>query len=362
MPARKIKVLIVDDSALARRILTDLLSKEPDIEVVGTAPDPVFARQKIAQLRPDVLTLDVTMPQMDGLTFLESLMRDAPMPVVMVSQATDEGCETTMRALELGAIDFVTKPRVDVSETLSHSARSLPEKIRTASRARFDARPREIRSLHDAPLPYAVEPIARPAGALAGLPSPALNEGLIVIGTSTGGPRALHSILSGLPPAMPPIAIVQHMPPQYTRVLAERLDSVSALEVREARQGEPLRHGQVRIAPGDQHLEIQRRGNGYAAYLSSRPPVGGHRPSIDVLFRSAAVAARENAVGVLLTGMGDDGAAALKQLREAGAFTVAEDQSTCVVYGMPREAVRLDAAQKVLPLPLIHQTLASLFA
>lgn len=360
MTARKIKVLIVDDSALARRILTDLLSSEPDIEVVGTAPDPVFARQKIAQLRPDVLTLDVTMPQMDGLTFLESLMRETPMPVVMVSQATDEGCETTLRALELGAVDFVTKPRVDVSETLGQSARSLPEKIRTASRVKFETRVREVRTTADALPRHGSDIETRPAGSLR-IPSGA-GESLVVIGTSTGGPRALHAILASLPPTMPPIAIVQHMPPRYTRVLAERLDSISALEVREAKSGEPIRQGQVRIAPGDQHMEIQRRSSGYVIVLNEKPPVNGHRPSIDVLFRSAAAAAGANTVGVLLTGMGDDGAAALKQLRDLGAFTIAEDQSTCVVYGMPREAVRLEAALKILPLPLIPQTLTSLFS
>ncbi|KWT92139.1 MULTISPECIES: chemotaxis response regulator protein-glutamate methylesterase [unclassified Variovorax] len=336
---KKIKVLCVDDSALIRSVMTELINSQSDMTVVGTAADPLVARDLIKQTNPDVLTLDVEMPRMDGLEFLEKLMRLRPMPVVMVSSLTERGSEIALRALELGAIDFVTKPRLGVRDGLIQYTEHIAGKIRAAAQARL--------------LPSR-QAAARPAAESAQEPllqRPLLStEKLIIIGASTGGTEAIREVLQPLPPDAPAVLIAQHMPPGFTRSFAQRLDGLCRIHVKEAEQGERVLPGYAYIAPGGWHLALGRSGANYVAQLDQEPPVNRHRPSIDVLFDSAARHAGKNAIGMILTGMGRDGAEGLLRMRQAGAHTLAQDEASCVVYGMPREAVLIGAADEVSPL------------
>jgi two-component system chemotaxis response regulator CheB len=332
----KIRVLIVDDSALMRQVLATLLARDPSIEVVGVAADPYIARDKILQLNPDVLTLDVEMPRMDGLAFLEKLMRARPMPVVMVSSLTEAGCATTLRALELGAVDFVTKPKVDIREQLPGVAEEVIEKIKAAASARVS---RHIERARAAAPPRPVREAMLKS-----------TEQIIAVGASTGGTEALKDFLMALPADCPGVVVVQHMPEKFTRAFSERLDGLCTVRVKEAEEGDRVLTGHVLIAPGDYHMRLARAGATYLVRLAKDPPVNRHRPSVDVLFNSCADTAGSNAVGVIMTGMGDDGARGLLAMRSAEARTLAQDEATCVVFGMPKAAIDMGAAERVLPL------------
>ena len=340
MSGNKIKVLCVDDSALIRSVMTEIINSQSDMGVVGTAADPLVARDLIKQTNPDVLTLDVEMPRMDGLEFLEKLMRLRPMPVVMVSSLTERGSEIALRALELGAIDFVTKPRLGVRDGLLNYTELITGKIRTAAGARL--LPSRHASAQRPAAEHAQEPLLR---------SPLLStEKLIIIGASTGGTEAIREVLQPLPPDAPAVLIAQHMPPGFTRSFAQRLDGLCRIHVKEAEHGERVLPGYAYIAPGGYHLSLGRSGANYVAHLDQEPPVNRHRPSIDVLFDSVAKHAGKNAIGMILTGMGKDGAEGLLRMKRAGAHTLAQDEASCVVYGMPREAVLLGAVDEVSPL------------
>ncbi len=340
MSSQKIKVLCVDDSALIRSVMTEIINSQPDMTVVGTAADPLVARDLIKVTNPDVLTLDVEMPRMDGLEFLEKLMRLRPMPVVMVSSLTERGSEIALRALELGAIDFVTKPRLGVRDGLLNYTELIAGKIRTAAAARI------LPSRHSAAGKAATE---APQEAL--LRSPLLStEKLIIIGASTGGTEAIREVLTPLPPDSPAVLITQHMPSGFTRSFAQRLDGLCRITVKEAEHGERVLPGYAYIAPGGFHMSLARSGANYVAHLDQEPPVNRHRPSIDVLFDSVAKHAGKNAIGVILTGMGKDGAEGLLRMKHAGAHTLAQDEASCVVFGMPKEAIALGAADEIAPL------------
>ncbi len=343
MTREKIRVLIVDDSAVARMILTELLSKDPGIEVVGAAHDPVIARQKIAALRPDVLTLDVEMPRMDGLTFLEEIMDTAPMPVVMVSSLTERGCETTLRALEFGAVDFVTKPRIDVPAELPKIAEEVAEKIKAAAAATV----RRRSAFRSPPERLGPDAVIKGPSSRAMLQT---TDKVVAIGASTGGTEAIRDILTRMPPDSPGVVIVQHMPERFTRLFADRLDKICSIDVREARDGDRVIAGHALIAPGNHHMLLKRSGADYYVEINDGPRVNRHRPSVDVLFRSTARYAGKNAIGVILTGMGSDGARGLREMREAGALTIAQDEKTSIVFGMPREAIEAGGVDRVAPL------------
>ncbi|MGK5021903.1 protein-glutamate methylesterase/protein-glutamine glutaminase [Janthinobacterium sp. LB2P10] len=331
----KIKVLIVDDSALIRSVMTEIVNSQPDMEVVGAAPDPLVAREMIKQTNPDVLTLDVEMPKMDGLDFLEKLMRLRPMPVLMVSSLTERGSEITMRALELGAVDFVTKPKMSIQSGMREYTDMIADKIRAASKARI--RPRT--------LPAAGDKVATPLPALR---SPLTSsEKLIIVGASTGGTEAIREFLMQMPSDCPGILITQHMPEGFTRSFARRLDSLCKISVQEAAGGERVLPGHAYIAPGHSHLTLTRSGANYMTKIDQGEPVNRHRPSVDVLFRSAAQSAGKNAVGVILTGMGKDGAQGMLDMKAAGAYNFAQDEASCVVFGMPREAIAVGATHEV---------------
>lgn len=348
----KIKVLIVDDSALIRSVMREIIASQPDMEVVGVAPDPIVARDLIKQTNPDVLTLDVEMPKMDGLDFLEKLMRLRPMRVVMVSSLTEKGSEVTMRALELGAVDFVTKPKLSIQDGMREYADMIAEKIRTASKAQI--RPRQALAVplgKDADVTHA--PVRNPLTS---------SEKLIIIGASTGGTEAIKAFLMQMPSDCPGILITQHMPEGFTRSFARRLDSLCRISVSEAEGGERVLPGHAYIAPGHSHLKLARSGANYITQLDQGPPVNRHRPSVDVLFSSAAGSAGKNAVGVILTGMGKDGAAGMLEMKHAGAYNFAQDESTCVVFGMPREAIAIGAAHEVGPLDELPGRVLAYFA
>ncbi len=337
---KKIRVLCVDDSALVRGLMTEIINSHDDMEVVAVAPDPLVARELIKQHNPDVLTLDVEMPRMDGLDFLEKLMRLRPMPVVMVSSLTERGGETTLRALELGAIDFVTKPKLGIRHGMLEYSELIADKIRAAARARLR-------------VPAASSQAAPPAR----LRSPfASSEKLVIVGASTGGTEAIREVLRPLPPDSPAVLITQHMPAGFTRSFAQRLDALCAVTVREATHGERVLPGHVYLAPGgDTHMKLGRSGANYVIELEASEPVNRHRPSVDVLFHSAASAAGANAIGVILTGMGKDGAAGMLAMRQAGAHTLAQDEASCVVFGMPREAIALGGAAEVVALDAMSE-------
>jgi two-component system chemotaxis response regulator CheB len=329
----KTKVLIVDDSALIRSVMSEIVNSQPDMEVVGVAPDPLVARELIKKTNPDVLTLDVEMPKMDGLDFLEKLMRLRPMPVLMVSSLTERGSEITMRALELGAVDFVTKPKISIQSGMREYTELITDKIRAASRARI-----KPRSVHTNTASVVLPQLRSPLTS---------SEKLIIIGASTGGTEAIREFLMQMPSDCPGILIAQHMPEGFTTSFAKRLDSLCKISVAEAAGGERVLPGHAYIAPGHSHLLLARSGANYVTKIEQTPPVNRHRPSVDVLFRSAAEAAGKNAVGVILTGMGKDGAAGMLEMKTAGAYNFAQDEATCVVFGMPREAIALGAAQEI---------------
>ncbi|AHG22034.1 chemotaxis protein [Chania multitudinisentens RB-25] len=333
----KISVLSVDDSALMRQIMTEIVNNQPDMEMVATAPDPLVARDLIKQFNPQVLTLDVEMPRMDGLDFLEKLMRLRPMPVVMVSSLTGKGSEITLRALELGAVDFVTKPQLGIREGMLAYSELIAEKIRTAAKARLSLRSAK-------PKPEILNHI------------PLLSsEKLIAIGASTGGTEAIRQVLQPLPATSPALLITQHMPPGFTRSFSERLNKLCQINVKEAEDGERVLPGHAYIAPGDRHLELARSGANYQVRLYDGPPVNRHRPSVDVLFHSVAQCAGRNAVGVILTGMGNDGAAGMLAMHRAGAYTLAQNEASCVVFGMPREAIAVGGVSEVVELERMSQ-------
>ncbi|MDE2431155.1 MAG: chemotaxis response regulator protein-glutamate methylesterase [Burkholderiales bacterium] len=345
----KIKVLIVDDSALIRSVMSEIIGSQPDMEVVGVAPDPLVAREMIKQTNPDVLTLDVEMPKMDGLDFLERLMRLRPMPVIMVSSLTERGSEITMRALELGAIDFVTKPKLSIQSGMLEYTELITDKIRVASKARIKAR--TLPSFDHGKASAEVLPLVR---------NPLTSsEKLIILGASTGGTEAIKSFLMQMPSDCPGILITQHMPEGFTRSFAKRLDGLCKIAVCEATGGERVLPGHAYIAPGHSHLLLARSGANYVTQLDEGPTVNRHRPSVDVLFRSAAINAGKNAVGVILTGMGKDGAAGMLEMKNAGAYNFAQDEASCVVFGMPREAIAIGATNEVaslndLPAKVLH--------
>lgn len=347
----KTRVLVVDDSALMRGLLTQMINMAPDMEVVGAAPDAPSAREMIKALNPDVLTLDVQMPKMDGLEFLDRLMRLRPMPVVMVSSFTEAGSDTTLRALELGAIDFIGKPRNDGGGSMETYAEELVEKIRAAKTARL----RRAAVQH---------PSASPQGAAQSVPVRAGsgNGKIIFLGASTGGTEAIKEFLLGIPADCPPILIVQHMPESFTASFARRLDSLCAPHVIESAGGERVESGTVYIAPGHSHLSIRRAASGYVTELSTAPPVNRHRPAVDVLFDSAAAVVGRQAIGVILTGMGKDGAQGLLRMRQAGARTFGQDEGTCVVYGMPREAFLVGAVEEQCRLDAMARRVLSVVA
>lgn len=345
MSSARIKVLCVDDSALIRDLLSEIIGSQPDMEVVAVASDPIVARDLIKQHNPDVLTLDVEMPRMDGLDFLERLMRLRPMPVLMVSSLTQAGSEVTMRALELGALDFVAKPSLGIRRGMLSYTEEITEKIRAAAQSR----PRQAVHRREAPPERLKAPIIS-------------SEKLLIIGASTGGTEAIRRVLEPLPATSPGILITQHMPGGFTRSFAERLDRLSQIAVKEAEDGERVLPGHAYIAPGGQHLKLARSGANYVAKLDESPPVNRHRPSVDVLFHSAAQFAGRNAIGVILTGMGRDGAAGLLEMHNAGAPTIAQDEASCVVFGMPREAIALGGASEVVTLEAIAPRLMELAA
>jgi two-component system, chemotaxis family, protein-glutamate methylesterase/glutaminase len=338
MTESKIKVLVVDDSAVVRKIISEELSREPDIEVVGTAPDPYVARDKIVQLKPDVVTLDVEMPRMDGLTFLKKLMHYYPLPVIIVSSLTPRASRIAMEALEHGAVEVLCKP--GNGSSISDMGIELKEKIRAAARTNL-GRVVARTSSSNPPLP-------RVSASLSGTA-----QKLIAMGASTGGTEALKKILMGMPSNSPAIVIVQHMPPQFTTTFAQRLNQLCHIEVREAKDGDSVLQGQALVAPGNFHMLLRRSGTNYYVTVKDGPRVHHQRPAVDVLFNSVARYAGSNAVGALLTGMGADGARGLLQMKEAGAKTIAQNEESCVVFGMPKEAIKLGAVDKVVPLELM---------
>ncbi|HEX8987339.1 MAG TPA: chemotaxis response regulator protein-glutamate methylesterase [Rhodocyclaceae bacterium] len=344
-----VKVLIVDDSALMRALLAEIIGSAPDLKVVGAASDAVAARDMIKALEPDVLTLDVDMPKMDGLVFLDRLMRLRPMPVVMVSAFTERGSDITMKALELGAVDFAPKPRADSPALLRAYADELRDKIRAAGAARLK-RATTVRPAA-APVPRAEPAEPAPEPRRSGLSARLLAEKVVAIGASTGGTEAIKDVLVGLPSDVPGIVMTQHMPESFTGSFARRLDSLARVTVVEAQGGERIEPGHAYLAPGHSHLLVRRSGGHYVTELSRADPVNRHRPSVDVLFRSVAEQARGNAVGVILTGMGKDGAQGMLEMRRSGAWTIGQDEASCVVYGMPREAAAIGAVSEVAPLP-----------
>ncbi|MDH5300968.1 MAG: chemotaxis response regulator protein-glutamate methylesterase [Gammaproteobacteria bacterium] len=358
----KIRVLIVDDSALVRQVLTQVLQSDSDIEVVGTASDPFIARDKIKQLKPDVLTLDVEMPRMDGITFLRNLMRLHPMPVVMISSLTEKGAQITLDALEIGAVDFMAKPKEDLKSQMQEYSATIIEKVKMAAKAKVRVRVDEAGTAK--PAGTAVPPKLESDAILAKTAPPPrsidLGE-LIAIGASTGGTEAVRDVLTLLPPDLPGIVITQHIPEAFSGPFAARLDRSCALRVKEAQHGDEILPGHAYVAPGSHHLLVERKGKRYFCVLNDGPRVNRHKPSVDVLFRSVCQAAGAKAVGVILTGMGDDGARGLKEMRDAGSFTIAQDENTSVVWGMPGEAVKLGAAEVVKPLRAVSTELIRYF-
>lgn len=351
---KKIRVLIIDDSALVRQLLTDILSSDPAIEIAGTAPDPYIAREKIKQLNPDVLTLDVEMPKMDGVTFLRNLMRLRPMPVVMVSTLTEKGADVTLEALELGAIDFVTKPKLDLTESIQEYSDEIINKVKVAASVRVQALNRAPAAVRNQPVDSSSSPSAAPATRSRHFKT---TDRIIAIGASTGGTEAIKEVLMRLPADCPGIVIAQHIPEAFSAPFARRMDSVSAMSVCEASDGQQIMPGHVYIAPGSHHLELVRDGARYICRLSAAPPVNRHRPSVEVLFRSVSEHAGQNAIGVMLTGMGADGAEGMLLMHQQGAYTIAQDERTSVVWGMPGEAVKRQCVDTVLPLQKIADSI-----
>ncbi|UYY77074.1 protein-glutamate methylesterase/protein-glutamine glutaminase [Sphingomonas sp. R1] len=344
----KIRVLIVDDSASVRQTMASILSEDPAIEVIGTAADPFSAARRIQEQVPDVITLDVEMPRMDGITFLRKLMAQCPVPVVMCSSLTENGSDTLLQAMEAGAVDVILKPRFGVADHLAEHHLQIRDVVKAAARARLRGRP-AARSFHSEPPPkkLTADVMLPPPD---NKPMSRTTEMVVCLGASTGGTEALREVLEALPANSPGIVIVQHMPEHFTRAFAQRLDGLCQVDVREAVDGDAVLRGQVLIAPGGKHTMLERQGARYQVSVRDGPLVSRHRPSVDVLFRSAARAAGSNAVGILMTGMGDDGARGLLEMRQAGARTFAQDEATSVVFGMPKEAIARGAAERVIPL------------
>jgi two-component system chemotaxis response regulator CheB len=353
----KIRVMVVDDSAVVRQVVSAILAREPDIEVLGAAPDPLFAFDRMKRGWPDVIVLDVEMPRMDGITFLGKIMAERPTPVVICSSLTEQGAETTMQALAAGAVSIITKPRIGLKSFLEAAAEDLVGAVRAAAQANVQrllslrcARPEKV------PPKLTAETIL-PGGTAPGAMAQTTDR-VVAIGTSTGGTQALEVVLAALPRVCPGIVVVQHMPEKFTASFAARLNSLSAIEVREAQSGDRVVPGRALIAPGGRHMLLKRSGAQYHVEVVDGPLVNRHRPSVDVLFRSAARFAGRNAMGIIMTGMGDDGARGLKEMHDAGAATVAQDEQSCVVFGMPREAIKLGAARQVVPLQRIAALIA----
>ena len=343
---KKIRVLVVDDSALVRHLLSEIINRQPDMQCVGAANDPLVAREMIRELNPDVLTLDVEMPRMDGLEFLGRLMRLRPMPVVMISTLTDAGAEVTLRALELGAVDFVAKPRVGVAGGLSDLSRLIAEKIRVAATAKI----RRVMGLEDKQK-ATINPLGRIS-----------TEKMIFIGASTGGTEAIREVLTLLPADAPAVVITQHMPAGFTASFAARLHSLCHIAVSEATHGERILPGHAYVAPGGKQFRVARSGANYVAVVEDGPLVNRHKPSVEVLFKSGAEVVGRNAYGIMLTGMGGDGADAMRQMKDAGSYNYVQDEATCVVFGMPREAIAQGAAHEILPIGSIAPALVARLA
>jgi two-component system, chemotaxis family, protein-glutamate methylesterase/glutaminase len=356
MEMAKIKVVVVDDSALVRSLLTEIINRQRDMCCVGAASDPLVAREMIRELNPDVITLDVEMPRMDGLEFLSRLMRLRPMPVVMVSTLTEQGAEITLRALEMGAVDFVAKPRIGISSGLNELSGDIVDKIRVAAGAHVSRHPGPAAgTAQTANTPSAPAPPRAPLPRLS-------TEKVICIGASTGGTEAIREVLMEMPADAPAIVITQHMPPGFTTSFAARLNTLCRIRVEEARDGQRILPGHAYIAPGGRHLRIDRSGSNYVAVVEDTEPVNRHRPSVEVLFRSAARVLGPNALGVMLTGMGADGAQAMREMKDAGSYNYVQDEATCVVFGMPRMAIQSGAAHEVLPLNQIANALLTRLA
>lgn len=376
----KVKVLIVDDSALVRQMMQEMLGADPGIDVVGTASDPYDAREKVKQLKPDVLTLDVEMPRMDGVTFLKNLMRLHPLPVVMVSTLTEKGADITFEALDLGAVDFVTKPKIDLAHTFEAYAKEICSKVHTASlvsrvqlenhyaryAANLEHKPRVVSSPAALTPSDAAVPEKLTTDAVVAKRAPARHfkttDKIIALGASTGGTEAIKEVLMRLPANAPGIVITQHIPAAFSEPFAKRMNTVSQMEVMQAEHGQQILPGHVYIAPGDKHLLVERDGARYVCRLNDGPPVNRHKPAVDVMFRTVVQNVGTNAIGVLLTGMGADGAKGMKELQDIGVPTIAQDEKTSVVWGMPGEAVKLGAADQILPLEKIPEAVLALAA
>jgi two-component system, chemotaxis family, protein-glutamate methylesterase/glutaminase len=343
---KQIKVLVVDDSAVVRQVMLQILSKAPDIKVIGTASDPLFAMQKMNSDWPDVITLDVEMPRMDGITFLKKLMAERPTPVVICSSLTEKGAETTMQALAAGAVSIITKPKMGVKQFLSDSSNDLVSAVQAAAQANVRRLALPVSAL--VPPAPKLSADAMLSGNITAMAQ--TTERIVAIGTSTGGTQALEAVLTKLPRVCPGIVIVQHMPEKFTAAFAERLNTLCQVEVLEAKNGDRVIPGRVLIAPGGLHMMLKRSGAQYVVEVVDGPLVSRHKPSVDVLFRSVAKFAGKNATGIIMTGMGDDGARGMKEMFDVGAHTIAQDEATCVVFGMPKEAIKMQAVREVLPL------------
>jgi two-component system chemotaxis response regulator CheB len=348
---KKIRVIVVDDSALVRSLLSEIINRQGDMECIGTANDPLIAREMIRELNPDVITLDIEMPKMDGIEFLGRLMRLRPMPVVMISTLTERGAEVTMRALELGAVDFVAKPRMGITDGIRDLSGQIVEKIRVAAAAHIR---RNVAAPTATSTPTAAA--SKPANVLIGRVS---TEKLICIGASTGGTEAVKEILIRMPADAPGIVITQHMPPGFTTSFAARLNSLCQITVQEAAHGDRILPGHAYIAPGGKQFRIDKSGANYVCVVEDGEPVNRHRPSVEVLFLSAAKLVGRNAYGIMLTGRGNDGAKAMREMRDAGSYNYVQDEASCVVFGMPKEAIAHGAADEVLPLTSIAPALLS---
>lgn len=327
-----IRVLVVDDSSLIRSLLSEIIHQDPDLELAGCAPDAFIAKDMVVKLRPDVITLDIEMPKVDGLTFLDRLMKARPTPVLMISTLTEKGADATIRSLEIGAIDFIAKPKIDVARGIGEYQQEIVQKIKIAAASKPKARSKTKASSEAIPLSYQG------------------TETIVGIGASTGGTEAIRQVLEKLSPAFPATVVTQHMPPSFTRSFAERLNGICRVNVHEAKDGERLLPGNVYIAPGDKHLEVVRHGADYRIRLDDGPLVSGHKPAVDVMFASLAKVAGNNTIATVLTGMGKDGAKGLLALKESGAITMAQDEASCVVYGMPKAAVEIGATSNIFPL------------
>ena len=360
-----IRVMVVDDSAVARQVIGDIINKAPGFTLLATAPDPIYALEKMQREWPDVLVLDVEMPRMDGITFLRKIMNERPTPVVICSTLTEKGAETTMQAMAAGAVEIIVKPKAALKQFLEESAQALLQAVRAASQARVskikhvsDLQPTPPAAPRAAPVAETAARTHAPVSAVVSATAPQAamaqtTERVVAIGTSTGGTQALETVLTALPRVCPGIVVVQHMPEKFTASFAQRLNQICAMEVREAQHNDRVLPGLVLIAPGGRHMMMKRSGAYYHVDVVDGPLVSRHKPSVDVLFRSVAKAAGRNALGVIMTGMGDDGASGLREMLDAGARTVAQDEATCVVYGMPKEAVKRGAVEKTVPLTAI---------